>query len=276
VGEKNLLKSYDKETSSDVISASLLENGGAIVLNQADDELIDRIAQELREPLDAKGHEFENDFNGYKTRRLGGLLELSRSSTELMAHPLALEIADAVLKRHCENYRIGSTTAIEIHPGEEAQILHRDGDFYPISIPGVEFQVQVMWALTDFTAENGATRLVTDRDVLKGVKNRDTKAFENIDESEVSQAVMPKGSAFYWLQSTIHGGGANTSSSPRSGLFVSYSLGWVRQEDNHYLMIPREVADSYPDQIRRLIGYQSHGPYLGIYPGDPDGNWWDA
>ena len=154
--------------------------------------------------------------------------------------------------------------------------MHRDGDFYPISIPGVEFQVQVMWALTDFTAENGATRLVTDRDVLKSVKNRDTKAFENIDESEVSQAVMPKGSAFYWLQSTIHGGGANTSSSPRSGLFVSYSLGWVRQEDNHYLMIPREVADSYPDQIRRLIGYQSHGPYLGIYPGDPDGNWWDA
>ena len=244
MGEKKLLKSYDKETSSDVISASLLENGGAIVLNQADDELIDRIAQELREPLDAKGHEFENDFNGYKTRRLGGLLELSRSSAELMAHPLALEIADAVLKRHCENYRIGSTTAIEIHPGEEAQILHRDGDFYPISIPGVEFQVQVMWALTDFTAENGATRLVTDRDVLKGVKNRDTKAFENIDESEVSQAVMPKGSAFYWLQSTIHGGGANTSSSPRSGLFVSYSLGWVRQEDNHYLIIPREVADS--------------------------------
>ncbi|MGY9016508.1 MAG: hypothetical protein ACKVG9_14745, partial [Rhodospirillales bacterium] len=66
---------------------------------------MDRIAQELREPLDAKGHEFENDFNGYKTRRLGGLLELSRSSAELMVHSLTLEIADAVLKRHCENYR---------------------------------------------------------------------------------------------------------------------------------------------------------------------------
>ena len=195
---------------------------------------------------------------------------------ELMAHPLALGIADAVLKRHCENYRIGSSAAIEIHPGEQAQILHRDGDFYPISIPGVEFQVQVMWALTDFTAENGATRLFLDSNVLKGVKNCETKAFESIDESKVMQAVMPKGSAVYWLQSTIHGGGANKASSTRSGVFVSYSLGWVRLEDNHYLTIPREVADSNPDQIRRLIGYQSHGPYRGIYPGDPDGNWWDA
>lgn len=271
-----MVKSFDNKTSSDTISATLLHDGGVIVLNQASDGLIDKVAQELREPLDAKGREFENDFNGYKTLRLGGLLELSRSSAELMTHPLALEIADAVLKPHCENYRIGSSAAIEIHPGEEAQILHRDGDFYPISIPGVEFQIQVMWAMSDFTVENGATRFVMDRNILKGIKNCDTEAFENIDESKVTQAVMPKGSVFYWLQSTIHGGGANTASTPRSGLFVSYSLGWLRQEENHYLTLPREVADSYPENVRRLIGYQVHGKYLGVYPGDPDGLWWDA
>ncbi len=79
-----LLKSYDKETSSDIISATLLQDGGVIVLNQASDDLVDMVAQELREPLDAKGHEFENHFNGYKTRRLGGILELSRSSAHLL------------------------------------------------------------------------------------------------------------------------------------------------------------------------------------------------
>lgn len=271
-----MLKSFDRNTPPNIIAETLLREGGVIVLNQADDDLMDRVSQELREPLDAKGQAFENDFNGYKTLRLGGMLEVSRSSADLMAHPLSLEIADAVLKRHCVNYRIGSSTAIEIHPGEEEQILHRDGDFYPISIPGVEFQLQTMWALTDFTEENGATRVVMNRDTLKGVKNCETEAFENIDESEVVQAVMPKGSVLYWLQSTIHGGGANTASTPRSGMFISYSLGWVRQEDNHYLMLPKEVVDSYPDNIRRLVGYQSHGPYLGIYPGDPDGNWWDG
>ncbi len=80
-----MLKSFDRDTPSDIISAALLEDGGVIVLNQADDELMDRVSQELREPLDAKGQAFENDFNGYKTLRLGGILEVSRSSAELMA-----------------------------------------------------------------------------------------------------------------------------------------------------------------------------------------------
>jgi ectoine hydroxylase-related dioxygenase (phytanoyl-CoA dioxygenase family) len=275
MSESNI-KSFESNTPSDVVAATLLQEGGVIVRNLAADDLIDKINQELREPLDSKGHEFENDFNGYKTRRLGAVLGLSRSSAELLTNSLALEVADAVLKRHCDNYQVGSMTAIEIHPGETPQILHRDGDFYPIAIPGVEFQLQAMWALSDFTEENGATRIVTDRDVLKGVKNADTEAFENIDESTVSQAVMPKGSVFFWLQSTIHGGGANTASTPRSGLFISYCLGWLRQEDNQYLLMPREVAESFPENVSRLLGYQAHGKYLGIYPGDPDGLWWDA
>lgn len=275
MSESNI-KSFDSNTPSDVVAATLLQEGGVIVRHLAADDLIDKINQELREPLDSKGHEFENDFNGYKTRRLGAVLGLSRSSAELLTNSLALEVADAVLKRHCDNYQVGSMTAIEIHPGETPQILHRDGDFYPIAIPGVEFQLQAMWALSDFTEENGATRIVTDRDVLKGVKNADTEAFENIDESTVSQAVMPKGSVFFWLQSTIHGGGANTASTPRSGLFISYCLGWLRQEDNQYLLMPREVAESFPENVSRLLGYQAHGKYLGIYPGDPDGLWWDG
>jgi len=275
MSESNI-KSFDSNTPSDVVAATLLQEGGVIVRNLAADDLIDKINQELREPLDSKGHEFENDFNGYKTRRLGAVLGLSRSSAELLTNSLALEVADAVLKRHCDNYQVGSMTAIEIHPGETPQILHRDGDFYPIAIPGVEFQLQAMWALSDFTEENGATRIVTDRDVLKGVKNADTEAFENIDESTVSQAVMPKGSVFFWLQSTIHGGGANTASTPRSGLFISYCLGWLRQEDNQYLLMPREVAESFPENVSRLLGYQAHGKYLGIYPGDPDGLWWEG
>ena len=271
-----MIRSFGNETSAGIVSATLLQEGGVVVRNVAPDDLIDKINQELRKPLDTKGHEFENAFNGYKTRRLGAILGLSRSSADLLTNPLALGVADAVLKRHCENYQVGSMTAIEIHPGEKAQILHRDGDFYPIAIPGVEFQLQAMWALSDFTAENGATRIVTDRDLLRGVKNAETEAFENIDEAKVSQAVMPKGSVFFWLQSTIHGGGANTASTPRAGLFISYCLGWVRQEDNQYLLMPRDVAESFPENVSRLLGYQSHGKFLGIYPGDPDGHWWDA
>jgi hypothetical protein len=274
--DENSITSFDSNTPADVVAATLLQEGGVIVHKLAVDDLIDKVNQELREPLDAKGHEFENDFNGYKTRRLGTVLESSPASAELLTNSLALGVADAVLKRQCDNYQVGSMTAIEIHPGEESQILHRDGDFYPVPIPGVEFQIQTMWALSDFTEENGATRVVTDMDVLKDVKNAETEAFENIDESKVARAVMPKGSVLFWLRSTIHGGGANTGATPHSGLFISYCLGWLRQEDNQYLLIPREVAESFPENVSRLLGYQAHGKYLGIYPGDPDGLWWEG
>jgi len=87
---------------------------------------------------------------------------------------------------------------------------------------------------------------------------------------------MPRGSVLFYLRGTVHAGGANRAEAPRSGLITTYSLGWLRQEENHYLTIPKEIADSYPDPIRRLMGYQSHGPYLGVWPGDPDGHWWGA
>jgi ectoine hydroxylase-related dioxygenase (phytanoyl-CoA dioxygenase family) len=176
-----------------------------------------------------------------------------------------IEVANRVLKRHCECYRIGSSTAIEIQPGEVNQVLHRDDDFYPIRIPGVEFQIAAMWALDDFTLENGATRVVPGSQGLR--ESREVKC------TDIIQAEMPKGSVLFYLGSTLHGGGANRTQAPRSGLITTYSLGWLRQEENQYLTIPREVADSYPEEIRRLMGYQSHGENLGVYPGDPDGHW---
>jgi ectoine hydroxylase-related dioxygenase (phytanoyl-CoA dioxygenase family) len=125
-----------------------------------------------------------------------------------------------------------------------------------------------MWALDDFTIENGATHVVPG--------SQDLREISAVKSSDIERAIMPKGSILFYLGSTIHGGGANTSDAPRSGLITTYSLGWLRQEENQYLAIPRQIADGFPEHVRRLMGYQSHGPYLGVYPDDPDGNWFDA
>jgi ectoine hydroxylase-related dioxygenase (phytanoyl-CoA dioxygenase family) len=263
-----MVQTLDRGSHSNEVVAALLRDGGVIVADQGSNDVIDRILKDLRGPFDEQGHEFKNDFNGYRTLRLGGILGLSRASADLIAHPRVMEVADAVLKRHCSNYRIGSTTAIEVHPGEDAQVLHRDDGFYPMRLPDVEFQISAMWALDDFTAENGATRIVPGSHDLRGI--------DSVEENDVEQAVMPRGSVLFYLGSTLHGGGANTTNAPRAGLITTYSLGWLRQEENQYLTVPREIADSYPDHIRRLMGYQAHGRYLGVYPGDPDGYWFDA
>jgi len=263
-----MLQTLDNNSNSDEIVEALWRDGGVIVANQTQDTLVDQVSGELRHHFDDQGHKFQNDFNGHKTLRLSGVLGLSRASAELIAHPRVMEIADAVLRPHCESYRIGSCTAIEILPGEKDQVLHRDDDFYPIRIPNVEFQIGVMWAFDDFTLENGATRILP--------ANKGQQKISDVEEADVVQAVMSKGSVLYYLGSTIHGGGANKSQYPRVGLINTYSLGWLRQEENQYLTVPREIADSYPEHLRRLMGYQAHGAYLGVYPDDPDGHWFDA
>jgi ectoine hydroxylase-related dioxygenase (phytanoyl-CoA dioxygenase family) len=251
-----------------MVAKALLSEGGVVVEAVAGPDLLDRVTADLRGPFDEQGHKFANDFNGYKTRRLGSILKISEAAADILAHPLVMEVADRVLKRHCINYRIGSSTAIEILPGEKPQVLHRDDDFYPIRIPGVEFQISAMWALDDFTAENGATRVVPGSQDLRPIKS--------ITEDQITQAVMPRGSVLFYLGATVHAGGANRANAPRKGLITTYSLGWLRQEENMYLSVPKSKADKYPDAVRRLLGYQGHGRNLGVYPGDPDGYWFDA
>jgi ectoine hydroxylase-related dioxygenase (phytanoyl-CoA dioxygenase family) len=263
-----MLKKFNRNDETSEIVNALMKEGGAIVANQVDNNVIDNIKAELRPYFDEQGHKFQNDFNGYKTLRLGAILAISPTAANLIAHPKVMEVADALLLPHCENYQLGSSTAIEIYPGELAQDLHQDGDFYPFRIPEVEYQISAMWALDDFTLENGATC------VAPGCNNLND--LSNIPESKVVQAVMTKGSVLYYLGTTVHGGGANRSDSPRSGLITTYSLGWLRQEENQYLSIPKTIADNYPEQLRRLMGYQAHGKYLGVYPNDPDDKWFGS
>ena len=263
-----MLKTLDRNVNTSDIVKVLMTEGGVIVANQVDEQLIDNIKTELRPHFEQQGEQFQNDFNGYKTLRLSALLALSPAAADLIIHPRILEVADAVLLPHCENYRLGSSTAIEIYPGEAAQELHQDDNCYPYRIPDVEYQISAMCALDDFTIENGATR------ILPGCN--DIEALTKEHDDKVVQAVMTKGSVLYYLGTTIHGGGANRSNSPRSGLITTYSLGWLRQEENQYLSVPKKIADSYPEKVRRLMGYQSHGDILGVYPEDPDGHWFDA
>ena len=161
--------------------------------------------------------------------------DLRQAQQHLIDHDMVVAIADDILLPHCATYQLGSMTGIEIHPGEDAQPLHRDDSLYPIEISGLELQIGVMWALDDFTAENGATRVVPN-------SHRFLRSWHLPDLSLRESAVMPAGSALFYLGSTWHGGGANNSSAPRAGLINTYSLGWLRQESNHYLELPPSIA----------------------------------
>lgn len=240
---------------------AIQRDGAAIVEDLVSTDVTDQVLRDLREPFDTVGRSTEDDFNGYTTLRVNSILDISPASVGIVAHDRMLEVLDGLLLPHCEDYRIGSCTAIEIHPGETDQVLHRDDTIYPIIMPGIEWQVSVMWPLTEFTEENGATRLIPGSH--RWVEQREAR-----DDDTVIQAPMSPGSALFYLGSTKHGGGANNSNAPRAGLVNTYALGWLRQEVNQYLAIPREIVASFPERVQRLIGYAGHGEQLGFYPRD--------
>lgn len=259
------LERFAAKVTPEDVTAALKRDGAAIVESLVDADTIDRVVSELRPEFDRVGTTVQSDFNGYSTLRIDSVLAYSPTSADLIGNPLVLKVADAILLSNCINYRIGSNTGIEIHLGETQQVLHRDDSIYPLRVPGVEWQFSALWALDEFTIENGATHLVP-------LSHRQfDPEFVPAPEESV-QAQMPRGSLLLYLGSVWHGGGANHSQHPRMGLINTYVLGWLRQEVNQYLDIPQDVVARYPEHIRRLIGYQMHGEILGYHSDDSNPN----
>ncbi len=247
------LDTLNKTSEIGTIVDALRRDGAVVVNDVVDPFLIDTIVAELRPILDEAGLKSRSAFNGDRTLRASyGLLTEAPSVAELIDHDMVVDVANEILLPHCASYTIGSMTAIDILPGESAQALHRDDSLYPIDNAGMELLIGVMWALNDFSEENGATRIVPG-------SHRFIRSWHLPDVSDWESAVMPKGSVLFYLGSTWHGGGANRSDSGRLGLINTYSLGWLRQESNQYLDTPPEVAARFGPRLRALLGYMPHG-----------------
>jgi ectoine hydroxylase-related dioxygenase (phytanoyl-CoA dioxygenase family) len=265
------LKYFRSDAGDQEVVAALERHGACVVLNQTSADIIDAVNADFRSLFDDQGRFEESDFNGYKTLRISGFLGVSEAAAELTEHPRVLAAADAMLLPNCSNYQIGSLTGIEIWPGESDQELHVDDSVYPVCLHDTQLQISAMWALNDFTAQNGATRVVPGSH-KKLLSDRSSADYSG---GNIVQAVMPRGSLLLYLGTTLHGGGANRSDGPRAGLINTYSLGWLRQEENQYLNVPREVAMAQSTTIQRLMGYCCHassGGKLGAWQ-NPDGSW---
>lgn len=258
------LPRFDAGSSVEEVTAAVREHGAAVVESLAPPELLDRVATELA-PWIAATPPGTDDFSGQNTRRTGALLARSPAAHALIAHPLVLGVVDAVLWPQKTTYQLHLTQAIAIGPGSEDQVLHRDQwcfDFFPFP-DDVEVEVATIWALTDFTEENGATRVVPGSHRRGADLGLDLRSFE----PDAVQAVMPRGSVVIYSGRTAHAGSANRTTDDRIGINVDYVLGWLRQEENQYLVAPPEVARDLPEELQRLAGY-SMGAYALGYVDD--------
>ena len=198
-----------------------------------------------------------NVFEGVRTRRIYNLLARGAIYQGVPVHDRVLPIVEGVLDRGC---LVSSLSSITIEPGEVAQPLHADDQLIPLPKPHVSIICNTMWALTDFTLENGATRLVpgTHR------ADRSPQPFgEPADGRDTRVAEMPAGSVLVFDGSIWHGGGANRSIKRRLGLAMNYCAGWLRQQENQQLGIPLDVAGTFSPRLRKLAGFGLYKKLLG-------------
>jgi ectoine hydroxylase-related dioxygenase (phytanoyl-CoA dioxygenase family) len=238
-----------------VVAEAVEAEGYAIVTDLIDPEQcralvadIDRIESDHQIAYGA------NDFEGFHTRRIFNLIARGESFRELVIDQKILAIAEAIVG---EGFLLSGTTSMHISPDETPQLLHADDGMITLPRPHPATLLTTMWALTDFRAETGATRLVT-------ASHRKTKVPRPGEVHQSIAAEMPAGSALILHGSTWHGGGANTTSDvQRYGLSIQYVAGWCRQQQNLMLGTPREVVAAYPRKLQELIGYSMYKNVMG-------------
>lgn len=245
------------ETAIDQLRAQ----GYVVVPGLGAPDTIAAIKEELAPILGATAP-CQGDFYGWKTRRLGGVLTKAPTSQTLVMHPMILEILDAILGPHCDRYQLNLSQVVSIGPGEQAQPPHRDAEMYPCPALGHEVLINVMWALSPFTPDNGGTCLWP--------RSNHQAVTREQDLGPAVHAQLRPGDALVFLGSLVHGGGANRTILPRTGLLFSYCLGYLRQYENQYLCYPPDIARDFSPALRDLIGYRLHKPNLGCLEGaDP-------
>lgn len=266
----NTLERLDSSTDAKAIAAMLERDGAAIVLNALTPAQLASINRELDGIVAATAPGLRNptndyfvDFYGKRTIRIDGLPAKSRTFLSILESSFMTRIADELLLPNCEDYLLNTGQLIQIGPGEKAQALHRDEDAWPhLKAPKPLLQVEAMFALTDFTVENGATQVVPGSHRWPP---------ERVAEAgEVQRAVMKAGSALLYLGSTVHGGGANTTTDvSRRGMFFGFVVGWLRTEENTFLTVPIEAVRGMPRRVQEVLGYKAHGGIGVVDVGSP-------
>lgn len=238
--------------------AEVNEQGFVIIPNLVPKAEIDAMKAAVEPMLN---HDGRNEFEGFKTRRIYSVFEKTLALNPLVEHPLILALLDQVL---ADNYLLSQLQAINVYPGEQQQPLHHDDGFYPLTRPRAPLSAATIWALDDFTAENGATR------VIPHSHNWGNENPGDGSDHIMLPAEMPAGSVVFFVGTLWHGAGPNNSDKPRMAATAQYCEPWARQQENYSLAISRETAKQCSSTIQDLLGYSMLFPFIGFVDGrDP-------
>lgn len=254
----------DRDCSVASRQAALHAAGYCIIPDVLDRDEVDGLRRVLEPHFTQTGR---NDFEGFASNRIYSLLAKAPAEfSRLVAHPLALELAEAELGPSC---LLSACLAINLLPGETAQPWHHDDAQIQIPLPRPSYGVSAFWTLDDLTEDNGATEFFPGSHRW----DRDRSAEP---EQRACKAIMPAGSLMLTAGTLWHRGGANASDSNRLIVTPQYCPGWARQIENMMAAVPAGIARELPQRVRELIGYSTHAAFMGYVDGRHPGKQLDA
>lgn len=241
------LQHLPNTASAEEVTEVIREHGHVIIDALVPGAVIDQILADMQPYMDATPFS-ENEWFGNGSQRIGNLIARSPAGRKLVMNPLILGAVQNILS-HASVVQLGATEMISLKPGCPAQYIHQDEltfDSFPFPDDFI-VSCNTLWALTDFTEENGATRVVPGSHALPRAK---------YTMEDTVPAAMVRGSVLMFTSKLWHAGGSNQSNEVRRAQAINYSVGWVRQEENQYLACPQDIARTLPDDLLKLMGYQ--------------------
>lgn len=247
------IRRFSANTSAAEIAASLSEDGVAIVEKLLGEATVDELWAHLAPVFEAQVPGGGAFFGG-RMKKASGLFARGRAfSDHLLTNPLVNDVAQRILGKSADHYRVNVSGATEIWEGGTEQFLHREIDiFHPYirySPDMPEYILFMMFSVSEFTSQNGATRLVPG--------SHRWPASRTAEPDEITQAEMPRGSVVFWLGKTIHALGANRTPEPRRSMAFAFSAAWLAQEENQFVAVPPEEARQLSREAQQLLGYRA-------------------
>ena len=229
------------------------KDGFVILESVIEPELVAEIRKALIKTEEENNIGFRTTrFEGKRTIRIYNLLVHGETFWKIPIHEAVLPFAEAVLDAELQ---LSSLSSITLCPGQEEQSLHADDQLLPIPKPHQPFTLNCVWAVSDFTEENGATRIVPGSHRANDRPTYDMRA-------DTIAAEMPAGSVVFWHGSLWHAGGANRTKERRYTIANYYCSGFFRPQENQQLGVPIGIAKRFPRRLQELCGYSV---YKGLY-----------
>jgi hypothetical protein len=180
-------------------------------------------------------------------QRLYGLIYKGDIFAQMAQHEFLLSIIEALIG---ENVVLGGFSAHVLYPGAKSMGIHVDYPYWAMAAPFPKYpllELQVIWLMEDFTAQNGAPLFAP------GTQRLATRPEPSQFASNAIKIIGKAGSAVISHGLCWHDTSENNSDRPRVSLLGNYTPQYIHPLENNLFDYQPEAMENIPPKLKKLL-----------------------